>query len=136
MAKKHIHLARRRMSHVIDEMYTALFRAGGREVDMCLVKEEDGLRLFVKGDYSAEHRHEMERMSEMLQPKVRDMGMVEAYWELAGGDQYTSDSELTLVGQIIDGAKVTLGESNVEIEIYLSFFESKGGTTKELRLDY
>ena len=136
MAKKHIHQARRRMSHVIDEMYTALFRAGGKEVDMRLVKEEDGLRLFVKGDYSVEHRHEMERMAQMLQPKVRDMGMVEAYWELAGGDQYTSDSELTLVGLIIDGAKVTLGESNVEVEIYLSFFESKGGTTKELRLEY
>ena len=131
MAKKHIHLARRRMSHVIDEMYTALFRAGGREVDLRLVKEEDGLRLFVKSDYSAEHRHDMERMAEMLQPKVRDMGMVEAYWELAGGDQYTDDSELALVGQIIDGAQVTLHESSVEIEIYLSFFESRGGTKRE-----
>ena len=131
MAKKHIHLARRRMSHVIDEMYTALFRAGGKEVDMRLVKEEDGLRLFVKGDYSTEHRHEMERMAEMLQPKVRDMGLVEAYWELAGGDQYTSDSELTLVGQIIDGAKVALHEDRVEVEIYLSFFESIGGTKRE-----
>lgn len=131
MAKKHIHLARRRMSHVIDEMYTALFRAGGREVDMRLVKEDDGLRLFVTGDYSAEHRHDMERMAEMLQPGARDMGMVEAYWELAGGDQYTDDSELTLVGQIIDGAQVTLHESSVEIEIYLSFFESIGGTRRE-----
>lgn len=130
MAKKHIHMARRRMSHVIDELYTALFRAGGKEVDFRLVKEEDGLRLFIKGEYSPEHRHEMERMAEMLQPKVRDLGMVEAYWELAGGDQYTSDSELALVGQIIDGAKVTLGESNVEMELYLSFFESMGGTKR------
>ena len=128
MKKKHVHLARRRMSHVIDELYTALFRAGGREVDLRLVKEEDGLRLFVKGDYSAEHRHDMERMAEMLQPEVRDMGMVEAYWELAGGDQYTSDSELALVGQIIDEAKVILQESEVELELYLSFFESNGGT--------
>ncbi len=131
MAKKNIHQARRRMSHVIDELYTALFRAGGKEVDLRLVKEEDGLRLFVKGDYAAEHRHEMERMAEMLQPKVRDMGMVEAYWELAGGDQYTSDSELTLVGQIVDSTKVILRESDVEIEAYLSFFEFRGGTKRE-----
>lgn len=127
MKKKHIHLARRRMSHVIDELYTALFRAGGKEVDLRLAKEEDGLRLFVKGDYSPEHRHEMERMAEMLQPAVRDMGMVEAFWELAGGDQYTSDSELTLVGQIIDSAKVTVRESSIEMELYISFFESIGG---------
>ena len=128
MAKKHIHMARRRMSHVIDELYTALFRAGGKEVDFRLVKEEDGLRLFVKGEYSPEHRHDMERMAEMLQPKVRDLGMVEAYWELAGGDQYTSDSELALVGQIIDSAQITLGDSDVAMELYLSFFESRGGT--------
>ena len=130
MAKKHIHLARRRMSHVIDELYTALFRAGGKEVDLRLVKEEDGLRLFVKGDYTPEHRHQLESMAEMLQPKVRDVGLVEAYWELAGGDQYTGDSELTLVGQIIDSAKVNLQENEVEIEVYLSFFESLGGTQR------
>ena len=127
MSKKHIHLARRRMSHVIDELYTALLRAGGKEVDLRLVKEEGGLRLFVKGDFSPEHRHDMERMAEMLQPEVRDMGLVEAFWELAGGDQYTSDSELSLVGQIIDGAKVSVGESMIEMELYMSFFESIGG---------
>ena len=127
MKKKHIGLARRRMSHVIDELYTALFRSGGKEVDLRLVKEEDGLRLFVKGDFSPEHRHEMERLAEMLHPAVRDMGMVEAYWELAGGDQYTSDSELALVGQIVDDARVTVGDSVVEMELYLSFFESVGG---------
>ena len=58
------------------------------------------------------------------------MGMVEAFWELAGGDQYTSDSELALVGQIIDGAKVSVGENTVEMELYMSFFESKGGRKK------
>lgn len=127
MKKKHIGIARRRMSHVIDELYTALFRSGGREVDLRLVKEEDGLRLFVKGDFSPEHRREMERLAEMLRPDVRDMGMVEAYWELAGGDQYTSDSELALVGQIVDDAKVSVGDSVIEMELYLSFFESIGG---------
>ncbi len=127
MKKKHIGIARRRMSHVIDELYTALFRSGGKEVDLRLVKEEDGLRLFVKGDFSPEHRREMERLAEMLLPDVRDMGMVEAYWELAGGDQYTSDSELALVGQIVDDAKVAVGDSVIEMELYLSFFESIGG---------
>ena len=124
MAKKHIHLARRRMSHVIDEVYTALFRAGGKEVNIHLNKEEDGLRLSVKGDYLPEHRHDMERMAEMLQPKIRDPGLVEAFWELAGGDQYSSDSELALVGQIIDEAKVRVEDDSVEMELYLSYFEA------------
>ena len=130
MAKKHIHIARRRMSHVIDELYTALFRAGGKEVDIRFVKEDEGLRLFVRGDYSPEHRHDMERMAEMLSPKVRDLGMVEAYWELAGGDQYTSDSELALVGQIVDESRVELRDTEVEMELYLSFFEAESGTKR------
>ena len=127
MSKKHIHMARRRMSHVIDELYTTLFHAGATDVNIHLSREEDGLRLFVKGNYTPEHRHEIERMAEFLQPEVRDMGMVEAFWELAGGDQYTSDSELALVGQILDGAKVDVRDDAVEMELYLSFFESKGG---------
>ncbi|MBR2894348.1 MAG: hypothetical protein IKC03_01645 [Oscillospiraceae bacterium] len=121
-SKKHIHLARRKMNHVIDELYTALFRAGGKEVHLHLVKEEKGLRLYVKGDYVQEHRHEMERMAQILQPAVRDPGLVEAFWELAGGDQYTSDSELALVGQMLDSAKVDISENQVEMDLYLSFY--------------
>lgn len=119
--KKHMHMARRRMSHVIDELYTALFRAGGVEVELRLVKEAEGLRLYVSGDYAPENRRLMERMAEMLQPAVRNPALVETYWELAGGDQYTSDSELNLVGQMLDDAKVRIGGDRVEMELYLAF---------------
>lgn len=118
---KHMHMARRKMSHVIDELYTSFFRAGGREVDMHLIRENDGLRLLVTGDYAPENQHMVERMAEMLQPELRNPALVEAYWELAGGDQYTSDSELNLVGQMLDEAKVTLGENRVEMDLFLSF---------------
>ena len=50
--KKKMHMARRKMSHVIDELYTALFQLGGEEVDLRLRKEEQGLRLTVRGDFS------------------------------------------------------------------------------------
>ena len=118
----HMHMVRRKMSHVIDELYTALFHVGGKEVNLHLVKEENGLRLYVKGDYVEDHRHEMERMAQILQPAVRDPGLVEAFWELAGGDQYTGDSELALVGQMLNSAKVEIGENQVEMELYLSFY--------------
>lgn len=119
--KRNMHMARRKMSRVIDELYTALFRAGGGEVELRLVKEEAGLRLYVSGDYAPENRRLMERMAEMLQPAVRNPALVETYWELAGGDQYTSDSELSLVGQMLDGAKVRLAGDRVEMELYLAF---------------
>lgn len=117
----HMHMARRKMSHIIDELYTAMFRAGGKDVDLHLSKEERGLRLRVTSDYMPEHRRDMERMAEMLQPELRNPALVEAYWELAGGDQYTSDSEMNLVGQMLDDAKVEIGDSKVEMDLFLSF---------------
>lgn len=119
--KKRMSVARRKMSHVIDELYTALFRAGGREVDLRLIKEEEGLRLLVRGDFAPENQRLMERTAEMLQPAVRSQALVETYWELAGGDQYTSDSELSLVGQMLDEAHVEVESGRVRMELYLSF---------------
>ena len=116
-----MHMARRKMSHVIDELYTAMFRAGAKDVDLHLSKEERGLRLRVTSDYLPEHRRDLERMAEMLQPELRNPALVEAYWELAGGDQYTSDSEMNLVGQMLDDAKVSIGDDQVEMEFFLSF---------------
>ena len=119
--KKNPHMARRRMSHVIDELYTALFRMGGEAVDLRLRKEEGGLRLTVRGDFPRENAQQVERMAEMLQPAVRNPALVEAYWELAGGDQYTSDSELSLVGQMLDAASIEIMDGEVRMELYLAF---------------
>ena len=119
--KKNTHMARRRMSHVIDELYTALFRMGGTEVDLQLRKEEDGLRLTVRGDFPPENRKQMDRMAQMLQPAVRNRALVETYWELAGGDHYTSDSELSQVGQMLDEAQIEILDGEVRMVLYLAF---------------
>ena len=123
MKKHHTHaqMVRRKMSHVIDELYTAFFRAGGKEVDLHLFREQDGLRLLVEGDYSLEHQHMMETMKKMLQPELRNPALVEAYWELAGGDQYTSDSEMNLVGQMLDSAEVEIHDGKVKMDLFMAF---------------
>lgn len=109
------------MSHVIDELYTALFHMGSEKVDLCLRKEAEGFHLTMRGDFAPENRRQAERMAELLQPAVRNPALVEAYWELAGGDHYTSDSELSLVGQMLDEARVEIGENEVRMELYLAF---------------
>ena len=118
---KHMHLARRKMSHIIDEVYTAMFRFGAKDVDLHMKKEENGLRLLIISDYLPEHKKDLEYTLTKLHPEVRNPALVEAYWELAGGDQYTGDSEMTLVGQMLDDAKVSIGDDRVEMELFLSF---------------
>lgn len=121
MSEKHLHMARRKMSHVIDELYTALLRSGGTGVDLKIRREEEGMRLLVQGDFSREYQQEIQRMGEMLTPQLRNPALVQEFWELAGGDQYTSDSELALVGQMVDEARVQIGEKQVAMELFVRF---------------
>ena len=78
MKNKHLHLARRKMSHVIDEIYTALLRTGGGEVQLRIIREEGGLRLLAAGDFTLENQHHIQRMAELLQPAVRPPPQVQA----------------------------------------------------------
>ena len=116
---RNAHMARRKMSHVIDELYTALFQLGGAAVDFQLRRETEGLRLSVRGEFSPENRREVERMAQTLQPAVRNPALVETYWELAGGDPYSGDSELALVGHMLDEASVRLGEGTVALDLLI-----------------
>lgn len=118
--KKRI-MTRRRMNHIISELSNALLLAGGRQIDLHLLREENGLRLRIEGDFSPEHQRGMEHMARLLQPRVRDLALVETYWELAGGDQYTSESELALVGQMLDASVVEVAAGHVKMDLYLAF---------------
>ena len=120
-AHKHLHLARRKMGHIIDEIYTALLHYGSREVDLNIIREDKGLYLLVDSNFDPEHLHHIERMAELLQPEVRSPAMVEMYWELAGEDRYTSDSEMSLVGQMADEAAVAIDNNKVHIKIFIKY---------------
>ena len=118
---KHLHLARRKMGHIIDEIYTALLHFGCKDVRMRIVREEKGLRLFVEGSFDPEYLSDVQRMGQPLKPEVRSPAMVEMYWELAGEDQYTSESEMALVGQMADEAELTIEEDCVRIELLVNY---------------
>ena len=109
------------MSRILDEIYTALLHCGSSEVDLRIVREDNGLRLFVHGDFHEEYLEDIERMGELLQPAVRSAAMVEEYWELAGEDQYSSESEMALVGQMADEAKLEIDGQKVNIELFVAY---------------
>lgn len=118
---KHLHLARRKMSRIIDEIYTALLHCGSEEVSLRIQKEKDGLRLHVTSDFNLDYLEDIERMAELLQPAVRSPAMVEMYWELAGEDQYSSESEMALVGQMADSAELSVEGNAVKLEITVAY---------------
>jgi len=109
------------MGHIIDEIYNALLHYGSEDVDLRIRRLETGLCLSVESDYSPEHTDHVRRMKELLNPVVRSPAMVEEYWELAGEDQYNSDSEMALVGQMSDKTTVEISGNRVHIEMFVSF---------------
>lgn len=118
---RHLNLARRRMNHIIGEIYMFLLHCGSTEVDLRILREEDGLRLLVKGGFQEEYREDIDRMAQLLQPAVRNTAMVEMYWELAGEDQYTGESEMALVGQMADEASLNVDGRQVSIELFVAY---------------
>ena len=112
--------ARQKMSRVIDEIGAALFACGATEVSLRLKKEPEGLRLLVQGDYLPVNRAKLERLGKLLQPEIRDPALAGTFWELAGADLADDTSELALVGQILDDARVTLGDTQVEMELFVA----------------
>jgi len=109
------------MGHIIDELYTALLHYGSADVDLHIKRMENGMRLYVQSNFSPEHIQHIQRMGELLNPAVRSPAMVEEYWELAGEDQYTSDSEMALVGQMAEEAELTISGDRVNIELFVAF---------------
>ena len=118
---KHFHLARRKMGHIIDEVYTTLLHYGSGEVDLRIVREADGMRMFARSDFDPDYLEEIERMGELLQPDVRSEAIVEMFWELAGEDPYTGESKLSLIGQMADDTVFTIEGQNVSIEIFVAY---------------
>lgn len=119
--KKRMHMARRRMNHVVSELNHAMLLAGCRELNLRLVREEEGLRLHIRGGFAPENRAMVERMAALLQPAVRDPALVETYGELTGEDQYTEQGEIALVGQMLDESRVVVEPGRVKMELYLAY---------------
>ena len=103
------------------EVSDGVIAPGYTEEALEILREDEGLRLRARGDFDEGRREQVGEMVRLLQPAVRNPALVEEFWELAGGDQYTSDSELALVGQMVDRASAAVGEGQVELDLFIAF---------------
>ena len=114
---RHEETIRKKVSRVMDELHNALFQAGATRVNTVVERREDAYCLILEADYDPACRHDVERMERLLQPEERNPALVEAYWELAGGDGHSGDSELSLVGHMVDHARTAVENERVRLEL-------------------
>ncbi len=97
--------ARKKVIRIIDEILRFQFHAGITDTHMDLRKDDEGFHIVFTGDCPdpVAGQHAVDTLNRFL--KVERNEAVENYfWELAGDDEGGNNSELQLVGQMLDEA--------------------------------
>ncbi len=99
---KHI---KKRISKTIDEMMLFFFSIGCQNINIQFDKVENGYRITLKGPFDPQKSESIKTLDKYLNAP-KDASILECFWELAGESDMNTDSELYLVGQMIDSADI------------------------------
>lgn len=109
---------RKKMTKIVDELMTFFFSVGAEEVKFDIKKCADGYELLLQSGYLPSERKKVEDLNRFLKTEEKNEGLEEFFWELAGVSRLGQDSELHLIGQMIDRAEICIGEHDVQLRIY------------------
>ena len=116
----------KKMSKIIDEMTGFFLRMGADDIQMELRKLSEGFQLKITSNYLPGQRERLEDLNRFLTVKEKDEGLEEFFWQVAGVSSFGSDSEIHLIGQMIDQAEVQIGERTVAVTLFKKFDHPRG----------
>lgn len=104
----------KKISKIVDELTTLLLKDDTDEVDFKIKKEEDKTIVNIV-DYNTKYSDEdvidlLECFNVQRQHEIE-----EQYWQLVG--ESDNDSELTIIGAMIDESNVYIKDNNLHIEL-------------------
>lgn len=102
----------KKMSKISDELFSFLLKVGATHINMDIQKKTEGYFLTIKSDFLPENRSHVEKIRKFLNPEEHDEGMEEVFWQIAGLGCSGNDSEMHLVGQMLDSASVDISDDN------------------------
>ena len=110
----------KKMSKIIDELVCFFFSIGSDGIEMNLKKQSEGYTLYLKSNYSpdADAQKQVHDLYKFLNITERNEGMEEFFWQLAGVSSLGQDSELSLIGHMIDHADIQVDGNTVELTIF------------------
>ena len=91
---------------ILNELIICCFKRGGRNMDMNLTFEEDVSLFTLSGEVDGMSPESVDRISRQLNEE-RQREVEENYWTLGGDSELNGESEMFLVGIMIDEATVT-----------------------------
>ena len=111
-------LTARKMTKIIDELVVFFFRVGSTGINMNLKRMEDGYVLTLKTDYDPAQRKQVEDLKKFFTAIEKNEGLEEFFWQLAGVSATGNDSEIHLIGQMVEVMKLEVTDDTVEMALY------------------
>lgn len=104
----------KKICRIVDELTTVLLKEDTDEVDFKIKKENDRTIISIV-DYQT--RYTQENVNELMAclNVQRQHEVEEYYWQLVG--ETDDDSEMMIIGTMIDEAKVSLKDGNLYMEL-------------------
>jgi uncharacterized tellurite resistance protein B-like protein len=105
---------KKKISKMVQEITTYLLLIGATDITVNIQDRDKDFRIFIESDFK-ENEEIVEQFVEKLK-SPKQVEIEEYYWELTGDCDV--DSELHLVGMMMDKAYVEVKEGRIEIELY------------------
>lgn len=108
----------KKMSKIIDELVSFFFSVGSDGIHMDLQKLSDGYVLHLRSRYEAQEQKKIDDLFRFFQNVERNEGLEEIFWQLAGVSSTGHDSEIHLIGQMVDHADIRVQDGQVDLTLY------------------
>ncbi|WZL72363.1 hypothetical protein QBE52_14885 [Clostridiaceae bacterium 35-E11] len=109
---KHI---KKRLGKIVDELINYFFTMGATNIQINLEETKEFYKIFVHSDYLPHHEKKITKLIKCLESPKQE-AMEEYFWELAG--ECDTDTELTLVGMMIDEGEIQFTDDRIEVTLY------------------
>ena len=112
----------KKMTRIMAELTYFFFSVGSQGIQINLLRLENGCELHFSSGYSPSERARVNDLERFLQVEEseRDQSLEEFFWQLAGSNRNGGgqDSELHLIGQLIDRASVQITDERVDLVLF------------------
>lgn len=105
----------KKISKILDELVTFCLLHGTNTMNIAIENHKDFFKLQIQGDSIDCNDKRVKKLKNLL-TSPRQTEIEEYYWELAGENDH--DTELSLVGAMIDKAEIEFCEDNFAITLY------------------
>lgn len=113
-----MHHDKTKIARIVDELITFFYATGGTDYDIKIREDDEQYAIFFRSNYHPDHFPKIEQLCRYLN-QGRSPAIEESYWGLAGTGDLEDESEMLLIGAMIDHADIQVKEDEGVITFYL-----------------